>query len=227
MGNLDSIDSDSIYKEINNDSKNLIVVFGGLAGELPIPVFEFLRSLQKYSCDKIFIRDLRQKWYQNGLQGYTENIYGTTELLRNLCGIKDYQTISFIGNSSGGYAALLFGNLLKVYSVIAFSPQTFINKRLRKKYDDNRWNKQIVSIFRLKSKKILDVKKILCSKKNITENHIYFSSKDNLDKIHAERLKYCNNVFLHQYDYSGHYLIRSLKNNGDLVNILDSHLIPQ
>ena len=33
-----------------------------------------------------------------------------------------------IGGSMGGYAALLFGSLLPVNGIIAFGPQTFIDK---------------------------------------------------------------------------------------------------
>ena len=39
----------------------------------------------------------------------------------------------------GGYAALLFGNILKVDKVLSFAPQTFIDKTNRLINCDFRW----------------------------------------------------------------------------------------
>ena len=165
---------ESIYKEIENNDK-LIVVFGGLAGKLPIPVFEFFRTLDQFNIDKVFVRDLHQMWYQNGLLGYTDNYTDTFKLLKNIISIKKYKQVTFLGNSSGGYASLLFGNLLKIDRVIAFSPQTFINSNLRKRNNDFRWSEEIKKIDLIKHKCVFDIKKIVKNSKNSTFNIVYYS----------------------------------------------------
>jgi esterase/lipase len=48
--------------------------------------------------------------------------------LEGIIKINKYDNICFIGNSMGGYAAILFGTLLNIDNIISFAPQTFIDK---------------------------------------------------------------------------------------------------
>ena len=57
-----------------------------------------------------------------------------------------------MGNSAGGYAAILFGLLLKVDKVVAFSPQTFFGPFKNLINRDFRWAKQQLKIYQ-KTKK--------------------------------------------------------------------------
>jgi esterase/lipase len=51
--------------------------------------------------------------------------------------ISGYKNVIFLGTSSGGYAAILFGSLLNVNSVVAFTPQTVrLDKNIDEKYRD-------------------------------------------------------------------------------------------
>lgn len=50
-----------------NGNKNLLVSFGGIAQGLGMPVFEFFNSISDIPCDKIFLRDFHQAWYQKGV----------------------------------------------------------------------------------------------------------------------------------------------------------------
>jgi hypothetical protein len=123
----------------NNKTKDILIVsFGGIAKKIGgILPFEFLNFLSKNmpEYDMQFYIDLHGKWYNKGLQGITSSIEETVEYLRNE--IKDYKKVYFIGNSSGGYAAILFGSLLNVTAVISFVPQTIIyNQDADKKYKD-------------------------------------------------------------------------------------------
>jgi hypothetical protein len=107
----------------------LIIAFGGcnkqgkLAGIQP---FEFVNTLSKYfpHCDKRFYRDLQMSHYHRGLKDISLNIEDTVTYLEPI--VKNYKRTVFIGNSAGGYAAILFGSLLNATSVFAFFPQTKI-----------------------------------------------------------------------------------------------------
>jgi hypothetical protein len=112
------------------DGKNkeiLIIIFGGLhlksGGILP---FEFLQSLTKWfpNISKKFYIDLNQCWYHEGIKDITSSIEETKGYLREV--ITPYKTVVFIGTSAGGYAAILFGSLLNVTSILAFIPQTML-----------------------------------------------------------------------------------------------------
>ena len=87
-----------------------------------IPRFEFVKTMEKTfpSLDVHFYVDFNICWYAKGLDGITSNIDETVEYLRT----KKHKKNIFLGNSAGGYAAILFGSLLEVDRVIAFHPQS-------------------------------------------------------------------------------------------------------
>ena len=67
--------------------------------------------------------DKNRNSYHNGIVGISNNIDETLPHLQ--AQIAPYSNVIFLGVSSGGYAAILFGSLLNVKSVLAFIPQTF------------------------------------------------------------------------------------------------------
>ena len=80
--------------------------------------------------DKLFLQDNTSRWYLYGIDGISNNVNQTKIYLQNI--LKKYNNITFIGASSGGYAALLFGSLLNVDKVVSFIPQTNLNVIKRK-----------------------------------------------------------------------------------------------
>jgi len=202
-------------------SKKLIVSFGGVKLGVGMPVFEFMKVLDAVDCDQLFIRDFNQSWYHQGISPQISDIELLNELIRTK--IEGYDEVCFIGNSMGGYAAILFGTLLNVGKVIAFSPQSFIGKFLRFRYNDKRWNNEISTMYAYEYRKVAhyDLKKTLRNNqpyKTIIEVH--YSFLDTLDKIHSERLTKASNVRLIGYDFSGHRLVKELKNRGELEEII-------
>src|SRR5690554_3011391 len=104
--------------------KHLVVIFGGINQGIGIPVFEFFNILNEKSLDKVFVRDFNQMWYLNGVDSHVDTFEKLFLKLKRV--IKGYEKVSFVGNSMGGYAAVLFGVLLNVNECVVFSPQTFI-----------------------------------------------------------------------------------------------------
>ena len=93
-----------------------------------VPPFEFLSTLNHWfpQYDKTFFVDIQQCWYHKGLDGLSTNIEETKTYLETL--FQKYQKVVIMGISAGGYAAILFGSLLKVAHVIAFVPQTILRR---------------------------------------------------------------------------------------------------
>jgi hypothetical protein len=121
------------------DNKDILIVsFSGHAlkfGE--VPVYEFYNFLTKHypQYDKQFYIDSRLKHYHYGIKDTTTSVETTVEYLKDK--IKDYKKVVFMGVSSGGYAAILFGSLLNITMVIAFIPQTILKgPNLNDKYRD-------------------------------------------------------------------------------------------
>ncbi|QBQ56020.1 hypothetical protein [Nitrosococcus wardiae] len=140
--------------ELSTSGANLYIFFGGIAAGIAIPPFEFYNSSKIINENKIFIRDFSQCWYQNGLPGISKNINSTAKYIR--CQIEEIRPkkIFFVGNSMGGYAAILFAKLTGNGEAIAFAPKTFISPILRLKHKDPRWKKQILATYKKASLKI-------------------------------------------------------------------------
>lgn len=175
--------------EVNGDNKRvLIVAFGGsqcFLGQwcmkMPRTIipFEFMRILTRLfpNYDKKFIVDLNQCWYHKGIEGFTTNISETTDYLEKI--ISGYEKVVFIGTSSGGYAAILFGSLLNISTVIAFIPQTILTREnLDEKYKN--------------------IKNMI---NDTTTYHVYgdtsFKDKNNIHHIsHVENIREFKNVHI-------------------------------
>lgn len=130
-----AISYQEIFKSVTNEV--IIVTFSGRQqGLATLTLFEFTSFLEKTFplYDKIYCRDEKVKWYNHGLTGLTANVNQTLKLLNDK--IAGYKRVIFVGASMGGYAALLFGSILKVDAVVAFRPQTYIRKCIND-YDPN------------------------------------------------------------------------------------------
>lgn len=116
-------------------SKTLIVSFAGHGLINERPRIEFASFLKQHfpHMDAQFYMDSNCKSYHFGMEGISTNIDETVQFLKRQ--IDGYERIVFLGASAGGYAAILFGSLLNVDTVIAFIPQTII----RSKTSDERY----------------------------------------------------------------------------------------
>ncbi len=202
-----------------------MVSFGGIQQGLGIPVFEFFNSISDIPCDKLFLRDFSQAWYQKGVDSRLNHIDKIITYIQDKTRKNRYDKICFLGNSMGGYAAILFGSIINVDTVISFAPQTFINRFHRMINRDKRWQNQMnqVYAFEKKRKDFFDLKKYL--KKNNsykTQINIYYSPKDILDKKHAERLKDLNNIILNPIKEGGHAVVKVVRDNGELKSLIKS-----
>ena len=205
--------------EFNEDKKPLIITFGGIGGGISQPLFEFKNFLKKnINCHVIFIRDTKQSWYQRGVIGLGDNINEVTNNIKEIISKINYSKIITIGCSMGGYAALLFGNLLNVNSILAFSPQTFIGKYKRKKFNDNRYNKWIDKIHNDCDNTYFDLSKLNFENINV---QIIFGKNDNLDRIHAIQMRNKKNIKVIG-EFGGHGVVRDLRNNGKLLIIINN-----
>jgi pimeloyl-ACP methyl ester carboxylesterase len=216
--NLDSA-TYSVLLDEHVGSDLLLISFGGIANALPIPVFEFMRSLDQYGVNKVFIRDFRQCWYTNGIEGISNSPSETIKYLRSLIDKFGKKKVVFMGNSAGGYAAMLYGRILNVSEVHAFSPQTFIDSWHRILYWDRRWPKEISNLNE-DYQDFFDLKQVFkkyddCS----TVHHVYWDKRHRLDNFHAKRMK-GKFIEYHSYNTGGHAVIKQLRNSGELESIL-------
>ena len=198
------------------------MAFAGIRGELGIPRFEFFHTLKGAEFKKVFVRDLDRCLYHRGLRGLSRDIPETAQVLRTLMKESGATQITFTGNSKGGYAAILFGAMLDVDRVHAFSPQTFIDLRNRLKYGETR-NLRLVLPFYLQSlflPKFYDLSNSLNRLSFKTAIHIHYGLDGAVDQRHAEHLQGIRGVVLHPYELGKSELMKHLRDSGELARIL-------
>ena len=218
----DLISSKPIAVDLSFNSPNILIAFGGIYGAMGVPPFEFFQVTKSLPINKIYLRDPFQCWYHYGLPGIADDIPGIVQYLSSMLDSHGINKCVLIGNSMGGFAAILFGILLNAQVVHAFSPQTFIGRFSRWRFSDRRWQKHINKIYMLGSKKFLDLKKILAPKKHDGTFNIYYSLAEPLDVIHAKQVEGCKNIHLHNCPTGGHDLIKLLRDAGELSDLIQS-----
>lgn len=211
----------AIKSELVSGSDTLYLIFGGIKGGLGMPPFEFYRAAKLITCSKIFLRDLSQAWYQRGLPSLGEDILSIRDYLQHEITQSGARHIRFVGNSMGGFAALLFCALLKCGKAIVFSPQTFVSAEMRSIHQDNRWEQQINQLHKTTTgSEIFDIKPYALKNYPELQASIYVSTDDSLDALHAQEMSDLPNVTIHRVGGGGHEIVKVLRDSGMLDQIL-------
>jgi hypothetical protein len=222
-------DTSSALEDLVPGSDRLYFIFGGIAAGMGMPPFEFYNSSRILEHNKIFFRDFSQSWYQNGLPNIGGDVFEVSEYIAAKIKSLKPRHVCFVGNSMGGYAAILFALLAGTGTSIAFAPQTFISPAQKLWHRDVRWPRQTLKAYRTSCmlNHIWDLKPLLTKSSNSTTINIHVSTQDRLDLAHARRLKGQNGVVIHEYDVGGHALVKHLRDQGGLTSILHGDTQPQ
>lgn len=89
--------------------------------------YEWYRTRHIEAHKHIFVRDVYKQWYLRGINSEINTHEKLFDFLKRET--QSYEVIT-IGASAGGYAAILYGNLLKVSHIIAFNPLIEIESKL-------------------------------------------------------------------------------------------------
>jgi len=211
-----------IVLDIKNEKLPLVIVFGSVLGNgLNIAPNEFQKYLNKnFNIHYIFIKDRFQVWYSNGIYGIGNSIDECIPNLKEIISNINYSKIITCGASMGAYAALVFGKLLNVDHILAFSPQTFLDKKTRTFYKDNRWQKNFNEIYKLNKLKYSDLSKIDFS--TIKKVELFVGKDSKLDQIHISRLQGSEKGNIRLIIVKGgHIIVKGLRDSGDLKIIFE------
>lgn len=212
----------AILEELIPGSKKLYFIFGGVAAELAMPPFEFYTSAKIIEENKIFLRDFSQAWYQNGLPGVGNTFHAIGTFIEKKIAELEPEEVFFVGNSMGGYAAILFASLVGKGTAIAFAPQTFVSPLKRLRHREQRWSKQITKMHLRTALKthVWDLKAWLTPRPTEADIEIYVAKDSRLDYLHATYLKNLESVTVHEFPVGGHNLVKQLRDEGALPAIL-------
>lgn len=214
-------DLSPIFKDFSSQSPHLLISLGGYFGGFGT-TFEFSNVADAADVKKIFIRDIRRAVYHAGLPGLSSDVPSTAEVLRGLIAESGAKRVTMIGNSQGGFAAIMFGALLNIDYVHALSAQTLVGPLNRWKHRDYRWPHVAAQLYykSLFKKKYWDLKKLLQSTTGKTKFNLHYGQKDPLDSVNAEYLRGCRGVTLHSYPLSKRQLLKHIMDSGQFDNIL-------
>lgn len=215
--------------DMGRDSRTLLIAAGGLLGEMSMPPFEFFKVTTDLPCKRVFLRDLRQAWYHQGLPGHGTSLLSVAESLRELTALHEVDRLVFAGSSAGGYAALVFGTLLEADAVLCFGPQTVLELDALAEINDQRWNDQLRPLFAAHAMDgdWTDLRTALprarCAD---TRYQIYFDDSVSTDRLHAERLRGLEGVRLYHFGRGGHRVAQAMRDSGALHRVLERALLP-
>lgn len=204
------------------ESDVLLVGFGGMAADATGPRFELEGATSDLGVNRLLVRDVRRSWYHLGIEGASTDIAGCIEALGDVIDrVKPSRTI-FIGASSGGYAALLFGERLGVDVVHAFAPQTFISLPLLRAKREPRWRNRAEDLEATGrfDASALDLRSVLVGVDGVTAHHLWFDPDERSDAVHADNVAGCSRLVLHPMAGGDHLVVKWMRDVGYLGSVL-------
>jgi hypothetical protein len=216
--------------DLDHDSSTLLVAFGGMQGLLGMPTFEFFKATGAIPVKRLFVRDLRQAWYHRGIPGHGSTIEAVSEALGELVAGQHVERLVMVGNSAGGYAALLFGTLLGADTVLGFAPQTVIELDVLAEMGDHRWDAQLQALVADGGldPRWTDLRRALPGARRAeTRYELYFDDSFRIDRLHAERLAGLEGAQLNRSDGGAHGIAAEMRQSGELAAVLQRALGPR
>jgi pimeloyl-ACP methyl ester carboxylesterase len=212
----------SVGYELTSQSKTMLIAFAALAPYKPPPfhLFEFTSSL---TVKRMFVRDPERVWFQRGIPGFGQTIDEAAASLRLVLEEQEIERLVMIGNSAGGYGAMVFGALLEADLVLAFSPQTFLDRAWMEEGGDRRWaaNFKMLAEHGGPDPRWVDLRDALPrERRERTVFEVHYPVNFELDVRQAERLEGVEGVEMRPHERGYHNFIQTLRNNGELSEIL-------
>ena len=213
--------------DLESNADTLVLSFTGAHGHLGGLFYNKYPLITKgIDTHKIFIMDPTNNWYNAGIQGLTKNLTETIGFLKAIIEQKSYRRVVCMGTSMGAYLSLIVGNLLQVDAVLAFSPQTFLDKVNRKYYGDTRWASLLRTLPKDTPAEFLDLRLFFQQHVNTkTQFYMHYGEHLEIDKAHVEHLPPQANIHRVAYPVNDHYITVMLHKQNKLNAIIQSSLM--
>ncbi len=216
-------DERSLSMQMEADTSTLLLAFGGMNQRIGIPPFEFFSLTGEIPVKRMFVRDLRQAWYHLGIPGAGDDLRSVRTLLAELMQQHGVRRLVVAGGSAGGYAALVYGTLLRADTVLCFSPQTTLDRSQLHRIGDRRWDDLLAPLIRRGQldPEWVDLAVALPREQApATRYEVFVDDSLDTDRRHAERLRGVSGLRLYRFGAGGHTLVRELRDNGALGVVL-------
>jgi hypothetical protein len=214
--------------DMGSDSRTLLIALGGIGRRVSMLPSEFFKATGGIPCKRLFVRDVKQAWYQMGLPGYGTSFVSVADALRAQIAGHDVERLVLAGASAGGYAALAFGSLLGADLVLCFAPQTTVDLAELHAIGDHRYDDRLgeVTAAGVIDANWVDLRGALAAARVAhTTYQIYFAEQVAADRLHAERLLGIEGVRLYRFGKGNHNVARMMRESGALEKVLQRALV--
>ncbi|WP_428507724.1 hypothetical protein [Roseateles sp.] len=122
----------------------LVITFGFAQWDVPV-AFDFQGRLRKLEFllgqkfHRIHLRDLSVSWYLHGVAGLGSNLLRTLDALATQVRALAPTRVMTLGQSMGGYGAILYGLALGVDRIVAFGALSTMDPAVARAQRDSRW----------------------------------------------------------------------------------------
>ncbi len=208
----------NVMVDRSSDSNVLVISFAVFPGTSRKSDFEFVGVTANLPAKRVFFRDPNMLWYQLGLDGVGETVPEIAAYVKKLRMAEQSTRVVMIGNSGGGFAAILFGTLAGADEVHAINPPTRLLVEADTTYP------QQLAILHSKAgfdNSYMDLRKVLLRNPNANPQiYIHYSRGEKIDRKRALYLKGLPNVHLLEYPFTSHHLARYLAKRGALSEVI-------
>jgi acyl carrier protein len=215
------------------DARVLVIAFTGFGGRLGMRPYDFMALTGTLAYSRVLVRDPFRAWYHRGLGGDVPSFLDLTRLLQSHARALGPETIITIGNSSGGYAALLAGHLLKADYTHALAPQTYLDAGNILRYRDapmvrGHW-RELLRLHRSRSARpeYLDLRRALSEDNRKTRYFVHVCAGADRDRQRAEHLTGLARLSILRYPGDRHQVVGVMARHGFLREILRPELQEQ
>jgi hypothetical protein len=208
-------------------SSALLVAFSDLRPPLG-EQFAFRRVSEALDTSRILVRDHNRCWYHRGVRGVGTDPESVLQCLQGIVSSINPDRVVVTGSSAGGYAAILFGELMSVDEVHAFAPQTFLSSEAIRRFREPRWSVELgwMSEGEKLHEGFGDLAGVVGtgSPRCKPVHHVWFDPSEKPDSVHVAQLRHADRVRLHALPHGDHDIAHMLQRRGDLHRILDCAL---
>jgi hypothetical protein len=213
-----------VAHEFTSDSATMVIAFAAMSSLRP-PPFHLFEATTGLDAKRLFVRDPDRVWYQHGVPRFGNSIDEVGAALRAIVVEQGVERLVVIGSSAGGYAAIAFGAVLEADLVIAFAPQTRIDRGWLDEVGDERWRGHLATLDRLggPDPRWADLAVALPREaKPGTVFEIHYPTQLELDRRHADRLRGLPGVSMIGHEKAAHNFVQGLRNRGELREIFQA-----
>jgi hypothetical protein len=220
----------NIFVEEGTDPSRVIIAFTGLHGGLNVPVFDFLSATGTSSASRILLRDPLHLLYLAGCWPDEFGFYRLVRRLRREIHSLGARQVTCVGTSSGGYAAIIFGHVLKANRVHAFAPTHYGSAWIPVFKGDWKHVRTRVRVRHLLTDAIMppwlwkyrNLGKLLAEWNGVTDFTVHVCGNNQHDVERIEALRGRPQVEIATLPCSTHQVAKYLVRSGQLAEIFES-----